>query len=139
MPPQCPSFHYTGLYERPKKWSVYCKGRQVCLLSYLGGRTHVFGSVAFFDDPLQRIRTGQFANVPILIGSTEDDGTVFTYNMSASLSKFLADLFGSLADSVPPDRVRALYPGLSDPQVIASTARDIQFRWCVHFFWFIMK
>ena len=95
--------------------------------------------MTFFDDPLRRIRTSQFAHVPILLGNTEDDGTIFTHTMSESLSKFLEELLGSVADSVPPDRVRALYPGLSDPQVIASTARDIQFRWCVHFFWFIMK
>ncbi|KAN0126023.1 carboxylic ester hydrolase [Russula decolorans] len=85
-------------------------------------------NVTFFDDPLQRIRTGQFAHVPILLGNMEDDGTVLTYNTSESLSTFLADQFGSLAGSVPPDKVRALYPGLSDPQVIADTERDIVFR-----------
>jgi carboxylesterase type B len=93
----------------------------------------VIGSVTFLDDPLQRIRTGQITRVPILLGSMEDDGTLFTYNMSKNLSTFLADQFGSLAGSVTPDKVRALYPGLSDPQVIASTVRDILFRWCVHF------
>ena len=63
----------------------------------------------------------------------EDDGTVLKYNTTESLSTFLADQFGSLAGSVPPDKVRALYPGLSDPQVIADTVRDILSRWCVHF------
>ena len=77
---------------------------------------------------------GQFARVPMLLGNTEDDGTVFTYNMSESLSEFLADQFGSLAGSVPSDKVRALYPGLSDPPVIASTMCDILFRWYVLFF-----
>ena len=61
----------------------------------------------------------------------EDDGSVITYNTSESLSTFLADQF---AGSVTPDEVRALYPGLGDPQVIAATVRDILFRWCVHFF-----
>jgi hypothetical protein len=98
----------------------------------------VIGSVTFFDDPLQRIRTGQFARVPILLGNMEDDGTVLTYNTSESLSTFLADQFGSLAGSVPPNEVRTLYPGLSDPQIIAGTERDILSRWCVNF-WFIMK
>jgi len=87
----------------------------------------VIGSVTFFDDPLQRIRTGQFARVPILLGNMEDDGTAFTYNMS-DLAAYLASL-GSFADSVTPDMVRALYPGLNDTQVIAGTFRDIHFRW----------
>ena len=56
----------------------------------------------------------------------EDDGTIFPYNATESLSTFLADQF---AGSVPPDKVRALYPGLSDPQVIAGATRDIAFRW----------
>jgi hypothetical protein len=132
VPPQCPSFHYTNLYEPPQEWLVYSKGRQVRVLSYPRGCTHAIGSITYFDDPLLRIRTGQIARVPILLGNTEDDGSAFTYNKS-SLSKFLAGRFGSLAGSVPPDMVRALYPGLSDPQVIASTERDIRFRWCVHF------
>jgi len=81
---------------------------------------------------LQRIRTGQIARVPILLGNMENDGSVFSYNVS-DLSTYLANLLGSLAGSVPPDNVRALYPGLSDPQVIASTERDFLFRWCVLF------
>ena len=94
----------------------------------------MIGSVTSFDDPLQRIRTGQIARVPILLGSMEDDGAVDTYNTSESLSTFLADQFGSLAGSVPPDKVQALYPGLSDPQVIAGITRDVLLRWCVLFF-----
>jgi carboxylesterase 2 len=87
-----------------------------------------------FDDPLQRIRTGQIARVPILLGNMEDDGTVFTYGATESLATFLASQFGSLLSSVPPDDVRALYPGSSDAQVMADTFRDIIFRWCVQLF-----
>jgi hypothetical protein len=134
VPPQCPSFHHTSLYEWPQQWPVYSRGRQVRVLSYPRGGAHVIGSVTVFDDPLERIRTGQFAHVPILLGNMQDDGATMTYNTSDSLSTFLADQFGSLAGSVPPDKVRALYPGLTDPQVIAGTERDIVFRWCVHFF-----
>jgi carboxylesterase type B len=133
VPPQCPSFHYTSVHERSQQWQVYPRGRQVRILSYVRRCTHVTGSITAFDDPLQRIRTGQTARVPILLGNTEDDGTVFRYNTSESLSTFLTNQFGSLAGSVPPDRVRALYPGLSDPQVIAGTMRDMAFRWWVHF------
>jgi hypothetical protein len=98
----------------------------------------VIGSVTSFDDPLQLIRTGQIAHVPILLGNMEDDGTLFTYDTTESISTYLAGQLGSLAGSIPPDEVRALYPGLSDPQVIADTERDIVFRWCVNFF-FNMK
>jgi hypothetical protein len=132
VPPQCPSFHYTNLYERPQQWRVYSRGRQVRVLSYPRGCTHIIGSVTYFDDPLQRIRTGQIARVPILLGNMEDDGTAFTYNMS-DLSAYLAGQFGSLAGSLTPDMVRALYPGLSDAQVIAGTERDFLFHWYVHF------
>jgi carboxylesterase type B len=135
LPPQCLSFQYTSLHERPRQWPVYSRDRQVRVLSYPGRRdTHVIGSITAFDDPLQRIRTGQIARVPILLGNVEDDGTLFTYNTSESLSTFLAtDPYASVASSVPPDKVRALYPGLSDSQVIADTVRDILFRWYVHF------
>ncbi len=94
----------------------------------------MIGSITTFDDPLQRIRTGEIARVPILLGSMEDDGVVNVYNTSESLSTFLADQFGSLAGSVPPNEVRAFYPGLSDPQVIAGIERDILTRWCVQCF-----
>ena len=96
----------------------------------------MIGSITVFDDPLQRIRTGQIARVSILLGNMEDDGSAFTYNTSTSLSTFLADQF---AGTVTPDEVRALYPGLSDPQVIAGTVRDIIFRWSVLFFRSNMK
>jgi hypothetical protein len=89
--------------------------------------------VTYFDDPLERIRTGQFAHVPILLGNMEDDGTIFTYGVNMSISTFLASRFGPLVGSVDPDKVRALYPGLSDPQVLAGIDRDMIFRWCVHF------
>jgi hypothetical protein len=138
VPPQCPSFHYTILYEQPRQWSFYSRDRQVRVLSYPRGSTHVIASITAFDDPLQRIRTGQTARVPLLLGNMEDDGSVLTYN-SSNISTFL-ERFGPLASAVTPDEVRALYPGLSDPQVIAGAERDILFRWCVHFFfWFNMK
>lgn len=94
---------------------------------------YVIVSITAFDDPLQRIRTGQAARVPILLGSMEDDGSVLTYNLS-NISTFL-EQFGSIASSVTPDDVRALYPGSNDSQVIADAERDIVFRWCVHFLW----
>ena len=41
----------------------------------------MIGSITAFDDPLQRIRTGQIARVPILLGSMEDDGSVDVYKI----------------------------------------------------------
>ena len=133
VPPQRPSFHYTNLYEWPRQWSVYSRSRQVRVPSHPRGCAHVIGSVTVFDDPLQRIRTGQIARVPILLGTMEDDGVVFTYNTTESISEFLSGRFGPLVGSVPPEKVQALYPGLSVPQAIAGAQRDIVFRWCVHF------
>lgn len=85
-----------------------------------------------FDDPLQRIRTGQIAQVPILLGSTEDDGTIFAYNTSQSISEFLRDTLGEYPEFLP-GLVRDLYPGLDDDlRVIYAMIRDFVFRWCVH-------
>ena len=96
------------------------------------GGVHVIASETAFDDPLQRIRTGQIAQVPILLGSTEDDGTIFAYNTSQSLAEFLRDTLGDYADFLPPELVQALYPGLDDLRVIYAMIRDFVFRWCVH-------
>ena len=70
--------------------------------SILPARTYSsFCSVTFFDDPLRRIRTSQFAHVPILLGNMEDDGSVFTYNTSESISTFLASKSYSQFHSTP--------------------------------------
>ena len=84
-----------------------------------------------FDDPLQRIRTGQIAQVPVLLGTVEDDGTLFVLDTPDNLSAFITERFGQFAGLLSPSLVRALYPGLSDSQVIAAVKRDIMFRWWV--------
>ena len=86
-----------------------------------------------FDDPLQRIRLGEIAQVPILLGSTEDDGTISVLGAPNNLSLLLAEQIvpGPLGGLISPTLVRALYPGLNDPQVMAAVERDIIFRWCV--------
>jgi len=98
-----------------------------------GNRILISFSVTFFDDPLRRIRLGKIARVPILLGSMEDDGSTSVLNTTNDLSTFLAEEFGPgpLESLITPTLVRALYPGLSDPQVIAAVARDILFHWCV--------
>ena len=90
--------------------------------------------MTIFDDPLQRIRTGQIAQVPILLGSLEDDGTVFALAMlgaSQNISTYITQLVGPDGSVVSPTVARGLYPGLSDSQVLAAVGRDILFRWCV--------
>ncbi len=134
VPPQCLRFYYTSIYERAQQWRVYPRGRQVCVLSFPRGGTHVIGSVTDLDDPLQRIRTGQTARVPILLGGMEDDGTIFVYGSPESPTALLASRFGSLASSITPDKIQALYPGLNDSQALAAVDRDVVFRWCVYSF-----
>jgi hypothetical protein len=89
--------------------------------------------VTVFADPLQRIRLGQIAHVPILLGSMEDDGSILVLGTPNNLSAFLAEQFGPgpLESLISPSLVQALYPGLSDPQVMAAVMREIVFRWYV--------
>jgi hypothetical protein len=72
--------------------------------------------------------------VPILLGSLEDDGTVFSLPIlgaSLNLSIFLTQLLGPVQDLPPPTVVQPFYPGLNNQQLFAAVARDIIFRWCV--------
>jgi hypothetical protein len=80
----------------------------------------VIHSVTFFDDPLQRIRQGQIARVPILLGSMEDDGAVTALGLPNNISATISAVFGPYEVLITPDLVRALYPGLNDSQVIAA-------------------
>jgi hypothetical protein len=90
--------------------------------------------VTVVEDPLQRIRLGQIPQVPTL-GNTEDDGSVFVLGApkDTNLSTFLAWQIGPgpLSSIISPDLVQALYPGSSDPEVMAALSRDITFLWCV--------
>jgi carboxylesterase type B len=86
--------------------------------------------VTFFDDPLQAIRSGQIPQVPILLGDTEDDGTVFA-SFFPNISAFYAYQFDQFGDSFHPPNLTALYPGLNDTEVLSVVVRDVWFRWCV--------
>ena len=87
-------------------------------------------SVTLFDDPLQSIRTGHIARVPILIGSMEDDGTVFS-SFFPNVSAFYANQFGPLGASFRPPNLTTLYPGLAGTQLVSAVIRDVGFLWCV--------
>jgi len=60
----------------------------------------------------------------------EDDGSVLVLDTPNNLSAFLAEQFGPgpLESLISPSLVRALYPELSDPQIMAAVMREILFR-----------
>jgi carboxylesterase 2 len=85
-------------------------------------------SVTVFADPLERLRRRATANVPIIIGNMENDGTAFT----EGLTNLTAFLVGRGPDApISPALVRSLYPGENDSVVIADAFRDRGFRWYV--------
>jgi carboxylesterase type B len=90
----------------------------------------MFGSVTYIDDSLQAIRTGQIPQVPVLLGSMQDDGTIFAPSFP-NISVFLGYEFGRLSFYRPPNMtaVMALYPGLNDTQLLDAVVRDVLFRW----------
>jgi hypothetical protein len=98
-----------------------------CLILHMR-RYSCHRSITAVTRPLQRIRAGKVPKVPILLGSMEDDGSVLVFG-SQNISAFLGRQLGPLSALFPPDLVRALYPGLSDPQVIAAAERDIVLHW----------
>ncbi|KAJ7072967.1 Alpha/Beta hydrolase protein [Mycena amicta] len=81
-------------------------------------------NVTVFANPLQRIRTGRSASVPLIIGNMQDDGTLFTIGLT-NLTSYLAGFFGTL---VTVDQVRPLYPGLNDSQIIPEVQKDFVYK-----------
>ena len=133
VPSQYLCFHDTQLYERKFYRPFCCSSRQVsthCLQPRGNPRIHWLGSVTFFDDPLQTIRNRQSPLVPILLGDTEGEGSVFA-SFFPNMSAFYAYQFGQLGGSFRPPNLTALYPGLNDTQVLSAVVRDVWFRWCV--------
>ncbi|KAJ7217313.1 Carboxylesterase [Mycena pura] len=85
----------------------------------------VVDNVTAFTNPLERIRAGASAGVPIILGNMENDGTVFVVGVT-NLTEFVeAQLPGT---GVTADLLRSLYPGQNDASVIASSYRDFVFR-----------
>ena len=82
-------------------WPVDLWDRRVGVLSCSRGSVHVIGSVTA-TRPAQRFRTGQFAQVPILLGNLQDDGTVLTYNTSIVFLDFSKSSSVALQTSYPP-------------------------------------
>jgi hypothetical protein len=77
-------------------------------------------SVTAFTNPLERLRAGASAKVPIMLGNMENDASVFSLGMT-NLTAFLE----GEAPGVPisPDLVRSLYPGQNDRGDFGCPAR----------------
>ncbi|KAI0062562.1 alpha/beta-hydrolase [Artomyces pyxidatus] len=90
-----------------------------------GSFNPVVDNFTLYDDLLNRIRTKNTARVPVLIGSTQDDGTIFVYG-AKNLTAALPVVFGSNAPSA--ETIHSLYPGLNDSQALAAGYRDNSFR-----------
>ncbi|KAJ7648710.1 Carboxylesterase [Mycena polygramma] len=85
----------------------------------------IVDNLTVFPNPLERIRAGATAKVPIILGNTENDGTIFTVGQT-NLTAFLAAELPGIP--ILPDYVRSLYPGENDTVVIADSDRDAGFR-----------
>ncbi|KAJ7794535.1 Alpha/Beta hydrolase protein, partial [Mycena olivaceomarginata] len=85
----------------------------------------VVDNVTVFADPLERLRRGATANVPIIIGNMENDGTAFTVG-ETNLTAFLGG--GGPGMPISPALVQSLYPGRNDSVIIADAFRDRGFR-----------
>ncbi|KAF7359838.1 Carboxylic ester hydrolase [Mycena venus] len=81
----------------------------------------VVDNVTVFADPLERLRGNATANVPIIIGNMENDGTAFTVG-ETNLTAFLGG--GGPGMRISPALVQSLYPGQNDSVVIADAFRD---------------
>ncbi|KAF5349354.1 hypothetical protein D9758_011781 [Tetrapyrgos nigripes] len=92
------------------------------LLSY---GTRLVDNLTTFADSIERVRSGDAAQVPIFIGNTQDDGTLFGAGLS-NLTAFLNSALLAPAH-IPPDFLRSIYPGLNDSAVIAASLRDLMF------------
>ncbi|KAJ7752940.1 Alpha/Beta hydrolase protein [Mycena metata] len=76
-------------------------------------------------NPLVRVRAGNIAKVPLIVGNTENDGSVFTMG-STNITAFLDAILPG--NTISPAFLRSLYPDQNDSVVIADADRDFVFR-----------
>ncbi|KIJ33057.1 hypothetical protein M422DRAFT_70484 [Sphaerobolus stellatus SS14] len=76
-------------------------------------------NITWFRNPIERISQHKTAKVPLLLGTNQDDGTLFAVGQTS-----LEGLIEGLSLMVTIEQVRALYPGLSDVQIIPLAIRD---------------
>ncbi|KAF7327826.1 Carboxylic ester hydrolase [Mycena kentingensis (nom. inval.)] len=77
-----------------------------------------------FADPLGQIRAGKTANVPFMIGTMQDDGSLFSIGIN-SLPAYLLGTTNGRASAAP---VRKAYPQLNDSQIIPQVIKDFTFN-----------
>ncbi|KIJ44979.1 hypothetical protein M422DRAFT_67428 [Sphaerobolus stellatus SS14] len=78
-----------------------------------------YNSITWFRNLIERINQHKTAKVPLLLGTNQDDGTLFAVGQTS-----LERLIEELDLMVTIEQVRALYPGLSDVQIIPLAIRD---------------
>lgn len=82
-----------------------------------------------FTSPLTRIRNGNTAQVPLLIGANQDDGTLFRGGAD-DVTEWVQSSFKGL---VKPETVKTIYNyNNNDIDVINAAIRDVAFLWCVY-------
>lgn len=81
-------------------------------------------SITWFANTDERIQQRKTAQVPILMGTNQDDGTLFAVGQSS-----LEGLIQGLRLTVTVEKIRALYPGLSDLEIIPLAIRDFSLIW----------
>ncbi|THV04330.1 alpha/beta-hydrolase [Dendrothele bispora CBS 962.96] len=92
----------------------------------------VVDNTTYFSNVLSRVQENMTSPVPILIGHTEDDGTIFSVS-ETNLTQFLISslpISGELVanwQNGEEDLVRSLYPNSTDAEVMAKTFRDVVF------------
>ncbi|KAF9067069.1 Carboxylesterase [Rhodocollybia butyracea] len=110
----------------------------VDIRAYTNGPTagdfrRVVDDVTDFEHNLEIIRSGNTAQVPLLAGTMQDDGTLFTVG-ETNLTAFLEAQGTKVGELVSADLARSLYPGQNDTTVIANVFRDLTFL-CVTSLW----
>jgi carboxylesterase type B len=93
--------------------------------------TITFGySFTVFEDPFSRINNREAAFVPILQGNVQDEGTVFTIEVTTNTE--LALLINSTLEGVVTiEEVTTVYPTLSGMALAAQFVKDFTFLWYV--------
>ncbi|KAF7306525.1 Carboxylic ester hydrolase [Mycena indigotica] len=84
----------------------------------------IVDNVTVFSDPLSRIRNGLTANVPFIIGNTQNDGSLFALPFP-DLTTFLNAQFGP--GVLTTAQITPLYPGVNASSLVAEVIKDLVF------------
>jgi hypothetical protein len=85
----------------------------------------LLSSITVFPNPMQRIMDHKVANVPILQGSTQDDGSMFAEGKT-DVEAFLNSTFQG---AITQANLAPLYPGLDGFEEISRILRDWLVLW----------